>query len=260
MLVFPQFVTGASALYPVLKRRQQRTVANLLDNGARDVYADENAARIEWELHARGMTAAEWNSVESLFAQVSGMWQSFTFLDPTGNLLAQSEDLTAGVWTPGALVSVTAAVADPLGTNRASTVVNGSSVDAGIGQTLAVPGNFIYCLSAWVRSAAGTNVTLSAGSSTRTAATTPVWSRAILTSSPGSASVSSVAFGIQIPAAGSLDVFGLQVEEQLAPSDYKITGAGGVYPEARFGSDELLVRAQGTDVYDAIIRIVSRDN
>ena len=68
MLVFPQFVTGASALYPVLKRRQKQTVVNILDNGARDVYADEDAALVEWELHATGMTATEWNAIENLFA------------------------------------------------------------------------------------------------------------------------------------------------------------------------------------------------
>ena len=197
MLAFPQFVTGASALYPVVKRRQKRTVVNVLDNGARDVYADDDAALVQWELHAKGMTATEWNSVESLFAQVSGMWQTFTFLDPTGNLLADSETLTAAAWTPGALVSVTAGVADPLGTSRATTLVNASSVAAGIQQTLAVPGNFIYCLSAWVRSTVGTSVTLSAGGSARTVAASSIWTRAMLTSSAGSSSISSVRSGFK---------------------------------------------------------------
>ena len=30
------------------------------------------------------------------------MWQTFTFLDPTGNLFAESEDFGAGAWTNGA--------------------------------------------------------------------------------------------------------------------------------------------------------------
>jgi hypothetical protein len=50
----------------------------------------------------------------------------------------------------------------------------------------------------------------------------------------------------------------MQVETQLGPSDYKITGAvGGVYSKARFGSDQITVTAQGTEVYDAVIQIVS---
>jgi hypothetical protein len=59
-------------------------------------------------------------------------------------------------------------------------------------------------------------------------------------------------------AGGSVELFGMQVEAQMGPSDYKITGAvGGVYSKARFGSDQLTVTAQGTDVYDAVVQIVS---
>ena len=67
-----------------------------------------------------------------------------------------------------------------------------------------------------------------------------------------------VSFGVTVAAGGSVQLFGMQVEAQMGPSDYKITGAvGGVYPKARFGSDQITVTAQGTDVYDAVIQIVS---
>lgn len=261
MLVFPQLATGASALYPVLKKRRMRTVVNVLGDGSKDVVADDDAALVEWELHARGMTGAEWNAVDSLFQQVSGMWQTFTFLDPTGNLLTESETLSSAAWTKGALVQLTTGVADPLGTTRATTIVNAGSTADGIDQVLPVPGNFQYCLSAWVRSASGSSVTLVIGGSTSTVPSSPVWNRVALGASGGSSSASSVTFGLQLAAGGSVDVFGLQVEAQLAPSDYKVTGAaGGVYSEARFASDQLLVTAQGTDVYDAIIQIVSPEN
>ena len=50
----------------------------------------------------------------------------------------------------------------------------------------------------------------------------------------------------------------MQVEAQLAPSDYKMTTTrGGVYSNARFAQDQIAVTAQGTDVYDAVIRIVN---
>jgi len=55
-----------------------------------------------------------------------------------------------------------------------------------------------------------------------------------------------------------MELFGMQTEAQLGPSDYKMTGArGGVYPKARFGCDQITVTAQGSDVYDAVIQIVS---
>ena len=96
MLVFPQLLTGASALYPVTKTSIQRTVVNTLGDGSTVVFADPDAAATGWELHASGMTLAEWTAIETLFEATSGMWQTFTFLDPTGNLLAQSENLRGG--------------------------------------------------------------------------------------------------------------------------------------------------------------------
>ena len=74
----------------------QRTVVNTLADGSTVVFADPDAAATGWELHATGMTLAEWTAVEALFEASSGQWQTFTLLDPTGNLFAQSENLARG--------------------------------------------------------------------------------------------------------------------------------------------------------------------
>ena len=92
MLVFPQLSTGASALYPLTKTSRQRTVVNTLGDGSIDLYADPDARSLGWEIQAKGLTAVEWNAIEALFQATSGMWQTFTFLDPTGNLLARERD------------------------------------------------------------------------------------------------------------------------------------------------------------------------
>jgi hypothetical protein len=69
-----------------------------------------------------------------------------------------------------------------------------------------------------------------------------------------------VTFGAQLQAGASVDLFGMQAEAQLAPSDYKMTETqGGVYANARFGADQLTVTAQSTDVYDAVIQIVNTE-
>jgi hypothetical protein len=82
------------------------------------------------------------------------------------------------------------------------------------------------------------------------------WRRYELRAVPGGAS-DEVSFGIELSSGASVDLFGAQVDSQPAASDYKRTGSrGGVYL-ARFLSDELTVRAEGTDVYSATIRIVS---
>jgi len=120
MLVFPQLTTGAAALYPVTKQGSQRTVVNALADGSTVVYADPDAAISGWALRATGLTLAEWNAIETLFEQTAGMAETFTFLDPVGNLLLQSENFGAGAWTVGALVQLTAGIADPFGTTRAT--------------------------------------------------------------------------------------------------------------------------------------------
>jgi hypothetical protein len=264
MLVFPQLTTGAVALYPVTRQSVLRTVVNTLGDGSTVVYSDPDAAQTMWEIQAKGLTAAEWNSIEALFDAVAGQWQTFTLLDPAGNLFADSELLSAGSWANGALISVTAGIGDPLGTARATRVVNGGIAAEAVTQALAVPGNYRYCLSAWAKTVGGSLVTLTASTTGANVATTfPLstdWLR-ISTAVNLAQSTTSVTFGAQLAAGATVDLFGMQVEAQPAPSDYKMTGTdGGVYASARFASDSLAVRAQSTDVFDATIRIVSGGN
>jgi hypothetical protein len=259
MLVFPQIVTGGSALYPVTRRSVQRTVVNILGDGRADVFADPDGAMAAWELRASGLTLAEWNAIEALFQATSGMCDTFTFLDPTGNLLAESEDFGAAAWTRGGLIQLTAGIGDPLGTTRATRVVNAGQTMESLTQTLNVPGNFHYCVSLWARSAGGSSVTLAAANVTRTVVLGAQWQRVFASGNPGQ-TTTSVSFGAQLASGASIDLFAMQAEAQLAPSDYRKTGVrGGVYSKARFASDQLTVTAQGTDVYDAVIRIVDTE-
>ncbi len=71
-------------------------MVNTLGDGSTVVYSDPDAAQTMWEIRAKGLTAAEWNSIEALFDAVAGQWQTFTLLDPAGNLFADSELLERG--------------------------------------------------------------------------------------------------------------------------------------------------------------------
>lgn len=263
MLVFPQLTTGASALYPLTKNSIQRTVVNTLGDGSTVVYADPAAAAMAWELQASGLTAAEWNAIEALFQATSGMWQTFTFLDPTANLLLFSEDFGATAWTNDPLIQLTTGTGDPLGTTRATTAVNAGQAPGAVAQALSVPGNFQYCLSVWARSQSGSTITLmqstAGGSLTSTFSPTGQWTRVALSGNLQQGTTT-VTFGAQLNPGGSVDFFGMQMEAQLAPSDYRQTGAsGGVYAKARFAEDKITVTAQGTDVFDAVIKIVDTE-
>jgi hypothetical protein len=261
MPVFPQLTTGAAALYPVTKQGLQRTVVNTLADGTVVVYADPNGTIAGWNLRATGLTLAEWNAIESLFEQTAGMSANFTLLDPIGNLLLQSEAFTTGAWTAGALMQLTPGITDPLGTTRATGLVNTGQASASVAQILNVPGNFHYCLSVWVRSTSGSALTLAVANVSKTFAAGSQWSRVYLSANPGQTGGTTVTFEAQVAAGGSVQLFGMQAEAQLGPSDYKVTGAsGGVYSNARFGSDQITVTAQGTDVYDAVIQIVNTES
>ncbi len=245
-MTFPQLM-----LYPITKKSLRRTVVNQMEDGHLDLLTDTDAASLEWEIGAKGMTAAEFESVRSLFAAVGGRWGTFTFLDPVGNLLAQSENFGVSPWTNGALIALTPGVADPFGTSRATHVVNGGVAAEAIAQTIAAPATYQYCLSVWAR---GTAITLVIGSASERFALSSNWSRVSMIGSGAT-------FAAMLDAGDSADLFGMQVEAQLAPSDYKKTGVrGGVFEKARFADDRLAVTAQGTDVYDAVIRIVNTEN
>ena len=86
------------------------------------------------------------------------------------------------------------------------------------------------------------------------------WTRVSLAANLGESS-ESVTFGAQLSAGGTIVIFGMQVEAQPGPSDYKLTGTrGGVYAGARLAADTITVTAQGTDVYDAVLQIVNMEN
>ncbi len=261
MLVFPQLTTGAATLYPVTRQTVQRTVVNTLPDGSTVIYSDPDAAQTMWELQLKGLTAAEWGSIEALFDAVAGQWQTFTLLDPAGNLFANSELLSAGSWVNGALITLTAGIGDPLGTTRATRVVNTGIAAEAVTQVLTVPGNYRYCLSTWAKTTGGSSVTLEASttgaSASGTFTLTTNWQRISMPAELGAATTS-VTVGAQLAAGATVDLFGMQVEAQPAASDYKMTGEqGGVYANARFVADALIVRAQGTDEYDAVMRILA---
>lgn len=263
MLVFPQLGTGAPALYPLTKRAIHRTVVNTLGDGRIDAFADPDAAWRGWEMRAFGLTAAEWNAIEALFQATSGRWKTFTFLDPTANLLARSEEFGSTAWANGALIQLTSGIADPMGTMRATRVINTGQGAQSVTQALSAPGDFRYCMSVWARSSAGSKVALilttAGGSAARTFALGTQWTRVSLPGSLG-LNTTSVTFGAQLDPGGSVELFGMQVEAQPGASDYKKTGArGGIYAKARFAEDRLAVTAQSTDVYDAVIRIASTE-
>jgi hypothetical protein len=255
MLVYPQLGTGALSQFPVRKRRRLRTVTNTAADGSSIKLADPAAEITEWQLEYAELTDDEVAALQQFFAAAEGTLNGFTFLDPTANLLAWSDKLDEAVWERAPLLSVAGGIADPAGGTKAWRLDNSGSAAQTITQTLAAPGGYLYCFSAHVRSAQASQVAMLMGSQRAERAVTPQWNRIAFTTT-GDPAAESISFGLEAPAGGSLDVFGMQAEPQAAASVHKAAATGGVHENARLGDDVLSVTTTGVNRHSARVTII----
>src|SRR6185295_13241766 len=119
MAAYPQLESGALSQFPVQKTRRARTVVNLAADGSMIKLADPAAEVTEWLLTYTDLSDEEAAALRAFFKATEGTLNGFTFLDPTGNLLAWSEQLDKASWQTDPLLSLTAEVSDPRGGARA---------------------------------------------------------------------------------------------------------------------------------------------
>ena len=252
--MYPQLTTGAYSQFPLRKQRRTRTVTNMAADGSSIKLADPNAAITEWQLRYEGLSDIELSNLQQFFAAAEGSLNGFTFLDPAGNLLAWSEDLTNAVWEPGPLLASAGGVTDPFGRTNAFTLTNSGEGAQSVTQTLNVPTGYIYSLSVYVQAAQPTTVTLLLGSVSAHATASSNWTRISVTGS-GDPKAASIQFGIELPP-GAIGVFGPQVEVQAKPSAYQKSTTGGVYQDARFGDDTFSFATTGENRHSVTVNIV----
>ncbi len=255
MLVYPQLATGALSQFPVQKRRRLRTVVNTSLDGRAIKLADPGAEITEWQLAYAGLTDDEVAALQQFFAASEGTLNGFTFLDPTANLFAWSDKLDNAAWVKGPLFSIAGGIADPAGGTNAWHLNDSGGGAQNISQTLPAPAGYLYCFSVFARSPQLTPATLLHGTNRANRFLGTDWSRIALTAS-GDASAASIAFGLELPAGGSADVFGMQVEPQAGASLYKATTTGGVYENARFRDDVLSITTTGVNCHSATVNII----
>ena len=251
MRFFPQLSTGAAGQFPLRRRQVRRTVVNETEDGRRIKLADDAAGTTEWDLIFDGLSGSEAAAMEQFFAGGEGLLGSFTFLDPAANLLVWSEKLDDAAWQPAPLLQITGGIADPLGTQRATSLVNPAGAALKIEQVLNAPEWFTYALSVYARSSGGSRLRLirSSGSSSEAAVkdVAPQWQRHVL-SGKFTGTGETVRFALEVEPGGSVEVFGLQAEAQPGASGYKRTfSRGGVFAGARFGQDDIEITAEGVN-------------
>ena len=101
MLTYPQLTQ-----FPIVKRIRRRTVVNRAADGRSVKIADAAGEITEWRLRYTELSDAEAGTLRDFFVAAEGTLNEFTFLDPTANLLARSDELEAPVWLKGPLLAV----------------------------------------------------------------------------------------------------------------------------------------------------------
>ena len=254
---FPQIGAGSMAQFPLQRSRKWRAIVNELEGGERILLPDSAAGQIEWRLSYQDLTDAETAALSSLFSVSQGGFETFSFIDPMANLLGWSENLSRPNWQAG-LLQCTSGATDPLGTQRAWSLANGSPGTQQLEQTLGVPGAYVMCFSGYFRADTTGAITLSRDSVATTATVGPTWTRAFV-SGPASASAAQSTFAIAAGAGQTIQVFGLQVEAQPYPSLYKqTTTALGIYEETWFGNDVLTITGTSPGLSSCGVVLVSR--
>jgi hypothetical protein len=262
MSAFPQLTTGASATFPIRKRRMSRTVVNESADGTRIALVDTAAAQVFWNLQFSCLTDAERDQLTSLFEEVEGRLHDFLFLDPTDNLLEWSETLSNSVWQRTSLLELTEGVSDPFGTTRASQLNNTGGAALRVEQTINVPGGYHYAFSVYARSGSAVPITMireaTDASASQVLTTGAAWKRYLLSGALPS-SAEALTFAVEIGAGQLIDLFGLQVEPQGVASAYKVTTSrSGVYPAARFADDALTVITDAPNQHRCDVKVFAR--
>ena len=264
MLFYPQLTTGAISQFPIRCTVRIRTITNQLPSGCVIPMPDPGWRKVQWQLRYSNLTDAERGALETLFEAAEGQLNTFTFLDPTANLLSWSEDWTQAVWTADPLLQIRTGVADPLGGACAVQLTNTAQTAQQILQQTMAPSACLYCFSVYLRSDVTAAVKLVAlsGAQAQQLSTVagPVWSRAVFPVN-FSAQGEGVAFGIQLESGVQVQAFGAQVEGQPGAGAYKkTTDLSGIYGSTRFASDLFLSTATAPNQNACEVELVSSLN
>ncbi|HYL37172.1 MAG TPA: hypothetical protein VEV17_14745 [Bryobacteraceae bacterium] len=261
MLYYPQLTTGSVCQFPVSREVKMRTVTNDLFGGDTIRMADTGCAAVRWQLRYKNLTDGEWSALEQLFEATEGRFGTFTFLDPTDNLLMWSEDWTQKVWNADPLLTVTVGRPDALGGTSAMQLTNNAQATQSIAQSVPVASWFQYCWSCFVRSDAPCRVQLMSMTpgeeQVQEIAVGAQWNRVAMPAHL-STKQDGMIFGIQLPAGFRIDVFGAQVEAQMAAGYYKKTvDRAGVHSSTRFDSDALTRTGDGPNQSACVVNLMS---
>ena len=245
---YPQLdSSGTLAQYPYSSSASFDTVRDDMDMGRRYAFARIGAGLsnfpteplYRWPNNYSSLTQAQADTLEAFFDSMAGRFGEFTYLDPGGNLVKQSELFSHASWS-GAGVGSTG-ITDPWGGSLACTVSGSLS-------TTVLPdggaAGFVLCGSVYVKGSGSVTLSLSGAGSRVWTLPANDWTRVFISGTI--ATSSAVAFSIALP--GAVSLFGAQCVPMPGPGEYaKSPGNYGLHSKCRFDTDELSFRHLGPD-------------
>ena len=259
-LFYPQLTSGALAQYPLRKTRITRTIKNVLLDGNMILLPDSGARRTVWQLQYSYLSLADVQSLQSHFITCRGPLSTFTFIDPTGNMLVSSTDLTTAAWQKSSLLQIQTGIVDPFGDAAAQMITNNGQGVQELAQALGVPANYQYCLSVYAAAVQQTPITVfqrgPSSQQSKQMTLSSGWNRLVLSGRLND-SGSVVTVGMGLEAGSQVKVFGMQLEAQVSPSRYQPTTAteSGVYANAHWAIEQLQITAEDVNSYATTVSI-----
>lgn len=258
-LFFPQLSTGAIAQYPIRRVRLGRSIKNVLSSGDLILSPDPGATMLVWQLAYSALPTVDLQALQTLFQTCAGSVHGFTFIDPIDNMLAGAGTFSAPAWNIPSNLTISPGAADPMATMNAFQLTNTGQAAVAFTQTLNVPAWYVYCFSLYVISNQSSLITLlRQGASAQTLTPCQVgtnWSRVVSSGTLNDTSTI-LTVGIQLSAGQQVTIYGPQLEPQPAPSRYRSTAKnGGVYSNAHWGADQLVIAAQAPNLFSTTFTI-----
>jgi len=256
--LYPQLASGAVAQFPLQKSYRVLSTINLQEDGSRYTAAASDPLQLSWVLPYKHITMAEANTLQEFFGTVRGRLLPFTFLDPAGNLLAWSEDLTNAVWQKTPLTVVTGN--DNRGV-KTFQLASGASGSATVSQVLPCPATALVCFSLFARADQPVVLTLSvtdaSGAVEKSFELGSAWQQFYVTQTGFGNSIGKTA-ALSFPQGSQAHVSRLTASPQPAPGAYITTAAtSGLMTKTRFDQDSFLVTALGANDYACDVRLTS---
>lgn len=256
-LFYPQLSSGALVQYPLSKKREVRNIRNVMRDGSQIVLPDSGASTLSWTLEYAGLSQADVSALKASFDACAGPYRPFTFLDPTGNALAWSSNLTNSSWQKSFQVAVSGNTTDPNGGKEAFSLVNNGQAIGDFVQTIAVPSSYQYCFSLYVLSPQKASlVLLRRGSDAEDQMSVYVnagWTR-VRSSGRLNDGGSVLTVGLRLAPGQSISIYGLQLEPQTQCSLYRPTAnLSAIIPNCFWTTEELVIRADAPDSYSTVV-------